>query len=289
MYKRQGEIEWFYQHLNDHWDLDHPFERLLLDTKVSPDPNAVSWINPSLELGEQRKVVTGIPGKTGLVYTLDRETGEFLWARPTVYQNVISEIDGSSGDVTVNPSMVFREMGEVATVCPNMHGGKDWEAGAYSPETNTMYYPLRNMCMPTLVTDEESASHRIYAMSVRHEIAAGETNLGTIYAISAETGRTEWKYEQRAATASLIATGGGLLFGGDTNGRFKALDQSTGEVLWEINLGSPITGYPITFSTKGKQYVAVSTGTAATTASFLSLTPEYKPSFANNLFVFALP
>lgn len=284
-----GEIEWFYQHLNDHWDLDHPFERLLLDTNVSPDPNAVPWINPSLEPGERRKVVTGIPGKTGLVYTLDRETGEFLWARPTVYQNVISEIDGASGDVTLNPSMVFREMGEIATVCPNMHGGKDWEAGAYSPETNTMYYPLRNMCMPTLVTDEESASHRIYAMSVRHEITEGETNLGTIYAISAETGKTEWKYEQRAATASLIATGGGLVFGGDAIGRFRALDQSTGKVLWEINLGSPVTGYPITFSTGGKQYVAVSTGSAATTASFLSLTPEYRPTFANNLFVFALP
>jgi len=284
-----GEIEWFYQHLNDHWDLDHPFERLLLDTNVSPDANAVPWINPSLEPGERRKVVTGIPGKTGLVYTLDRETGEFLWARPTVYQNVISEIDGASGDVTLNPSMVFREMGEIATVCPNMHGGKDWEAGAYSPETNTMYYPLRNMCMPTLVTDEESASHRIYAMSVRHEITEGETNLGTIYAISAETGTTEWKYEQRAATASLIATGGGLVFGGDAIGRFRALDQSTGKVLWEINLGSPVTGYPITFSTGGKQYVAVSTGSAATTASFLSLTPEYRPTFANNLFVFALP
>ena len=27
-----GEIVWYYQHLNDHWDLDHPFERLLLDT-----------------------------------------------------------------------------------------------------------------------------------------------------------------------------------------------------------------------------------------------------------------
>ncbi|MCH2347607.1 MAG: PQQ-binding-like beta-propeller repeat protein, partial [Pseudomonadales bacterium] len=242
-----------------------------------------------LEPGERRKVVTGIPGKTGLVYTLDRETGEFLWARPTVYQNVISEIDGASGDVTLNPSMVFREMGEIATVCPNMHGGKDWEAGAYSPETNTMYYPLRNMCMPTLVTDEESASHRIYAMSVRHEITEGETNLGTIYAISAEPGKTEWKYEQRAATASLIATGGGLVVGGDAIGRFRALDQSTGKVLWEINLGSPVTGYPITFSTGGKQYVAVSTGSAATTASFLSLTPEYRPTFANNLFVFALP
>ena len=284
-----GEIEWFYQHLNDNWDLDHPFERLLVDTAVSPDPESVSWINPAIEPGERRKVVTGIPGKTGIVYTLDRETGEFLWARPTVYQNVINEIDGASGAVTVNPDMVFREMGETATICPNMHGGKNWEAGAYSPLTNTMYYPLRNMCMPTLVSDDESASHRIYALSVRHEITEGETNLGTVYAISVETGKTEWRYEQRAATGSLIATGAGLLFGGDVAGRFKAYDQATGEVLWEINLGSPVTGYPITFATGGKQYVAVSTGSAATTASFLSITPEFRPTFANNLFVFALP
>ena len=31
-----GEIRWYYQHLNDHWDLDHPFERLLVDTAVTP-------------------------------------------------------------------------------------------------------------------------------------------------------------------------------------------------------------------------------------------------------------
>jgi alcohol dehydrogenase (cytochrome c) len=143
--------------------------------------------------------------------------------------------------------------------------------------------------MPTLVSDDESASHRIYALSVRHEITEGETNLGTVYAISVETGRTEWRYQQRAATGSLVATGSGLLFGGDANGRFKAYDQDTGEVLWQINLGSPVTGYPITFATGGKQYVAVSTGSATTTASFLSLTPELRPSIANNLFVFALP
>ena len=92
-----GEIRWFYQHLNDHWDLDHPFERLLVDTAVAPNPDAVSWINPRLRPGEVRKVMTGIPGKTGLVYTLDRETGEFLWATPTVAQNVISDIDGATG------------------------------------------------------------------------------------------------------------------------------------------------------------------------------------------------
>lgn len=283
-----GEIEWFYQHLNDHWDLDHPFERMLIETAVAPDPDAVSWINPNIKHGEVRKVVTGIPGKTGLVYTLDRKTGEFLWARPTVFQNVITDIDGRGG-VTENPEKVFSEMGEEALICPNMHGGKDWEAGAYSPLTNTMYFPLRNMCMPTLVTDEEGASHRIYALSVRHELAPGKDKLGTVYAISAETGKTEWLYEQRASTTSLVTTGGGLLFGGDTAGRFKAYDQDTGEVLWEVNLGSPVTGYPISYAVDGQQYVAVSTGSSATTTSFLRQTPEIRPSFGNNLFVFALP
>ena len=57
-----GEIRWYYQHLNDHWDLDHPFERILVDTAVAPDPDAVSWINPRIEPGEVRRVLTGIPG-----------------------------------------------------------------------------------------------------------------------------------------------------------------------------------------------------------------------------------
>ena len=64
-----------------------------------------------------------------------------------------------------------------------------------------------------------------------------------------------WIHEQRAATMPIMATGGGLVFGGDVNGRFKALDQETGEVLWEINLGSPVVGYPISYAVGGRQYV----------------------------------
>src|SRR6187200_2374908 len=75
-----GEIAWYYQHLVDHWDFDHPFERLLVDTAVAPSRGDVPWINPRLKPGETRRVITGIPGKTGVVYTLDRQTGEFLWA-----------------------------------------------------------------------------------------------------------------------------------------------------------------------------------------------------------------
>ena len=282
-----GEIAWYYQHLNDHWDLDHPFERLLVDTVVAPDPDAVSWINPRIERGEVRKVMTGIPGKTGLVYTLDRETGEFLWATPTVTQNVISAIDGATGDVTENAEVVFSGMGQEVLACPTLIGGKDWEAGAYSPLTNMMYMPLRNACARMLTTHE--GNQRAYALGVRTQIAPGTEMVGTVHAISAETGRTAWIHEQRAGTMSLVTTGGGLVFGGDVNGRFRAFDQETGEVLWEINLGSPITGFPITYAVDGRQYVVASTGWAATASGFARLTPELRPSAGNNIFVFALP
>ncbi len=65
--------------------------------------------------------------------------------------------------------------------------------------------------------------------------------------------------------------------------------METGDVLWEIKLGSPVTGYPITCAVDGRQYLAVSTGTAANAGIFLRLTPELHPSTGNNLFVFALP
>ena len=279
-----GEIVWYYQHLNDHWDLDHPFERLLVDTVVAPDAAAVDWINPRVQPGEVRKVITGIPGKTGVVYTLDRETGEFLWATPTITQNVISHIDGASGAVTENPELVFTGAGQEVLTCPHASGGKDWEAGAYSPLTNTMYYPLRNVCARMMAEGPESTS--VYAIAWRPEIAPGTDQVGTVWAISAETGETAWIHEQRSATMSLVATGGGLVFGGDVNGRFRAFDHETGEVLWEINLGSSVSGFPITFAVDGRQYVAVSTGTPR----FVNLTPELNNSSqGNNLFVFALP
>ena len=279
-----GEIDWYYQHLNDHWDLDHPFERLLVDTAVTPNPAEVSWINPRITPGEQRQVITGIPGKTGVVYTLDRATGEFLWATSTIAQNVISDIDGATGAVTENSEVVFSGLGQEVLSCPSWIGGKDWEAGAYSPLTNTMYYPLRNTCARVLSTMEGGLA--IYRLAARFQLAPGTDQVGTVQAISAETGEIVWGYEQRAATLSLATTGGGLVFGGDANGRFRAFDQTSGEVLWEINVGSPVTGFPISFAVDGRQYVVASTGTSS---NFGSLHPELNPSSGNNLFVFALP
>ncbi|WP_428102302.1 pyrroloquinoline quinone-dependent dehydrogenase [Candidatus Rariloculus sp.] len=285
-----GRIVWYYQHLIDHWDLDHPFERLLVDTAVAPDPDQVAWINPRVRAGEERKVITGIPGKTGVVYTLDRETGEFLWARPTLFQNVISDIDGATGAVTVDPERIYTRKDQQLLVCPGMNGGKNWQAGAYSPRTNTMYMPMQNLCMNATTETDERDPELVYGLEAEQRLAPGKEDMGTVWAISAETGATRWHHEQRAGVMSMVATGGGLVFGGDVAGYFKAYDDTSGAVLWEANLGSPVSGFPVTYAVDGKQYVAVTTGPSGVAGNGGRFTPEVMPESEDTaVFVFALP
>ncbi|HTM94801.1 MAG TPA: PQQ-binding-like beta-propeller repeat protein, partial [Croceibacterium sp.] len=282
---KTGKIVWYYQHLVDHWDLDHPFPRILLDEQVAPDPKEVTWINPRIDRKKTYKVATGVPGKTGIIYTLDRQTGQFLWARPTVMQNVVRSIDGRTGKVTVNPETVFDKISDTRFACPASTGGANYQAPAYSPLTKTMYLPAQNLCA-TVTAVEPDWSNPGYSVASKIALSPNADNkLGVIHAVNAVTGKTEWTFSTRAGMQSVLTTGGGLLFAGDAAGRFRALDQGTGKVLWEMNLGSAVTGYPVTFEVDGHQYVAVSTGFWLGD----SFTPELIHGTQGTLFVFALP
>ncbi|HKF68740.1 MAG TPA: PQQ-binding-like beta-propeller repeat protein, partial [Vicinamibacterales bacterium] len=164
-----------------------------------------------------------------------------------------------------------------------------WPAGAYSPLTNTMYMPLQNLCMTATTTTDQRDPSKVYGINMKSEFAIGADKVGTVWGIAADTGRTTWKHEQRAGMLSLVATGGGLVFGGDANGRFKAFDDKTGQVLWETIVGSPSSGYPITYSVNGKQYVAIIVGPSLAANTDERQTPEFKLSNAPGIFVFALP
>src|SRR5690606_4136836 len=158
---------------------------------------------------------------------------------------------------------IYDGIGDGGLVCPGSTGGKNWPAGTYNPETRIMFQPLQNACMQVTVLTDDPEFPEGYGLLRESGLAPGKAELGSIYAISAETGRVVWKREQRAATSSLMTTGSGLLFGGDANGRFRAYDQATGDVLWEVNLGSRISGFSISFAVPGRQYVAASTGKAS--------------------------
>ncbi|MCB2065291.1 MAG: PQQ-binding-like beta-propeller repeat protein [Erythrobacter sp.] len=281
-----GRIVWHYQHMVDQWDIDHTFPRMLIDEEVAPDPSQVAWMAPDIEAGRTYRVVTGVPGKSGIVYTLDRETGRFLWARPTLMQNLVQSIDGATGRVTLNPDTVPTAYGQSITICPAPTGGANYPAGAYSPLTQTMYFPVQNTCAEMSALDPAEGDTGVYGVASRAFMAPDVGGmLGAIHAVNAVNGRSEWTHLQRAGTQSLLTTGGGLLFAGDAEGHFMAMDQRDGSVLWDMNLGSSVTGYPATFAVDGQQYVAVSTG------FWLSdnFTPEIVHGRQNTLFVFALP
>lgn len=294
---QSGEIVWYYQHLpRDNWDLDHVFERYLIDLAVAPDPSEVPWINPALEPGEPRSVVTGIPGKTGLVYTLDRATGEFLWARETLHQNVIADIDPATGRVQVDEEMIVGPFEEIL-VCPSLGGGKNWAAGTYSPRTGIMYQPQQNMCVLNTGHSEEPDEQDGYALSwiVVEDPAVDQDPypVGRVDAIDMSTGRQVWLHQRRAAmTGTLVSTAGGLVFGGDVNRRFLAFDDRTGEVLWQSIVSGPVSGSAISYAVGERQYIAVAVGggSASPERRALSIHPELKPpTDAPTLFVFALP
>ena len=84
-----GNMLWFFQHVVDSWDLDHPFERLVVETAVAPNAAAVRWINPRLRAGERGLVRVTIVDGTDLTYTAStrNEVNSFDYATyPVAYR-----------------------------------------------------------------------------------------------------------------------------------------------------------------------------------------------------------
>jgi alcohol dehydrogenase (cytochrome c) len=108
------------------------------------------------------------------------------------------------------------------------------------------------------------------------------------------TGKREWTYQTEVPNvSSLISTAGGLVFSGDVFGDAFALDAKTGKKLWSFSTGSGISGSPISYSVKGRQYIAIPSGLQGAPATLIApLWPEEAkrvPPVGSTLFVFAVP
>ena len=117
-------------------------------------------------------------------------------------------------------------------------------------------------------------------------------NIGRVDAVNLSNKQTVWS-EQRHPywSSSLLATAGGIVFGGDTNRRAVAFDAATGKTLWELPLNSQPGGFPMTYMAGGKQYVAIPVGPSLIGDRVIhQLTPEIPvPSSGSTLMVFVLP
>ena len=286
-----GEIEWYFQYIPaGNWDQDHPFERLIVETEVTPDVDAVSWMNPNIASSERRKVITGIPGKPGIVWTLDAATGDFLWATQTNYQNIIVGVDVEGRKGITNPEIDITEIGQQKLVCPTTQGGINWNSVGYSPQTNSLYTPTNNTCMNFALRPVEPTVGLHHA-SARSSVDIGPEDTGQVgqfASIDVATGETRWTYKQRAGIGgSVLTTGGGLVFVSDDARRFRAFDADNGDILWEQVLNSTAGGFPVSYSVDGVQYIAIAAGEGV---NYRRHTPEIRQrGGGNTLYVFRLP
>ena len=286
-----GEIEWYFQYIPaGNWDQDHPFERLIVETEVAPDADAVSWMNPNIASNARRKVITGIPGKPGIVWTLDAATGDFLWATETNYQNIIVGVDVEGRKGITNPEIDITEIGQQKLVCPTTQGGINWNSVGYSPQTNSLYTPTNNTCM-NFALRPVSPTVGLHHASARSRADIGPEDTGEVgqfSSIDVATGETRWVYKQRAGIGgSVLTTGGGLVFVTDDARTLRAFDADNGDILWEQILNSNAGGFPVSYSVDGVQYVAIAAGEGV---NYRRHTPEIRQrGGGNTLYVFRLP
>ena len=91
----------------------------------------------------------------------------------------------------------------------------------------------------------------------------GSQPAGSFVAVDPATGGVRWRFEMlRNPSGGALATAGGLVFIGDSNGNLIGFDGKTGKVLWRFQTGATISAPPVSYTFEGKQYIALASGTA---------------------------
>ena len=288
-----GELVWYFQELpGDDWDADHNQERILVRTRVSPDPRFVKWINPALTPGAEQDVVITV-AEGGGIFAVAQETGRFLWARPFPFDDPninMSVVDVMTGQTSVNPDKLFKQDGDTIIGC--YHNTRSLWQIAYHPGENALYVPFHDQCL-TMQAVNDSPSGFGRRTGVMRPGSDPKAYMG-MAKIDVATGEMRVIYSQAQATnGSALTTAGDLVFFGDLNRRLRALDAADGTVLWETVVGGMIINSTISYAVDGKQYVMVYTGRGqSVTSGPLSLTADAMPPavFGHNaIYVFALP
>ena len=270
-----GKLRWYHQEVpDDLWDFDSAYECVLIDRAIN---------------GQMRKLLVHM-NKSGVTFVLDRVTGEFIGAFS------MPEVQTWISGITEDGKLVGRrepEAGKVVNTCPSAAGAKSWNSMAYSPRTGYIYAPINEVCNDLTSTSSEALEGRFHANGgFTFKLPPNRTTYSHLDAWDPITRKRIWSMPYRyVLLASVLATAGDLVFTGDPEGNFFALDARTGNKLWSYQTGAGNRGSPVAYSIGGRQYIANPTGwqQAITGAQLASVFPDQNWRTGSTLIVFALP
>jgi alcohol dehydrogenase (cytochrome c) len=245
-----GAIKWGYQYTpNDAWDYDGNNAPILIDVAIDGRP-----VKAAVQ-----------SNRNGFFYVLDRTTGEFIYAVPTVDGiNWTTGLDPKDGRPQVNEAMRPISGGEtIEPIVPGLEGGTNWFPMAYNPDLGYVFFATNHWAMALTAWKPEDVVYKAGEpyMGVDYQMYRLEDDIGYVKAFDVAKKAFVWERPSPLPLFSgLLATKSGLVFTGDQLGRALALDARTGEELWQFQTGSGINASPITYELDGTQYVAILSG-----------------------------
>jgi len=270
---KTGELVWHFQHIpGETIDMEVGFERILADID-----------------GEQALLTVG---KDGILWKLNRATGEYLDLLDTMGQTIFS-VDRETGRLTYREDIATANIGDTYTACPGIYGGHNWQSATYDDARHLLFLPVHQLCsdMTPREVDLGPGGGGYGADAATYPMPGKEGLAGALLAIDVRTMEVRWKIEQPALFLSgALSTDGGLLFIGDLDRHFQAFDTETGARLWSTRLPAPAHGYPVTYEAEGRQFVAIPAGIGVFRALTAVIFPDiYQPPDGQGLFVFSVP
>ena len=267
-----GELVWHFQHIpGETIDMEVGFERVLADI--------------------DGKAVVLTMGKDGILWKLDRATGQYMALIETMEQNIF-DVDAVTGRLKYRPDIANAGVGDTFNACPGIYGGHNWQSMSYNARAETLYIPLHQLCsdMTPRAVDLGPGGGGYGADVATYPMPGKEKLAGKLIAVNAADMNITWEKEQEALFLSgALSTDGNLIFIGDLDRRFQAIDAETGETLWSTRLPAPAHGYPVTYEADGRQFVAVQTGMGVFRALTAVIFPDiYQPPSGQTLLVFEL-
>jgi alcohol dehydrogenase (cytochrome c) len=254
IHPKTGEVACYFQYTpNDVYDVDATDEQVLADIPVN---------------GQTRKVMIQA-NKNGFLYVLDRTNCKFIAAHPFVKVNWASGVDPLTGRPLLTDVYKRFAAGEEVEIFPSR--GTNAVPIAFNPSTGLIYASgwevprIQKLSTPKPpVKGGESTG-----VTARFPQMKDTDVFGHFAAIDPLTGEKKWEIPLvgMPSSAGMLATGGGLIFTGKLTGELVALDQDTGQTLWQFKTGSSINSTAITYTYKGRQYVTVASGLGGTLAT----------------------